>query len=144
MKSFRILVGTAVLLVVSAGLLAVPASAQSFRWWHDDMFRRELGLTSEQITRVEAIFQQSLPHLRKHKDALDRAQAEFDRLVERGSDVNVMEQVNAVESARAELNKTRVMMLLRMRRSLTADQWAKFSALQQQREANRSDRQGPR
>ncbi len=144
MKLLRILVGTAVLLVVSAGLLAVPASAQGFRWWHDETFRRELGLTSEQSTRLEGIFQQSLPHLRKHKDSLDRAQAEFDRLVERGSDVTVMEQVNALESARAELNKSRVMMLLRMRRSLTADQWAKFTALQQQREANRSDRQGPR
>jgi len=34
--------------------------------------------------------------------------------------------------------------LLRMRRSLTADQWAKFTALQQQREANRPDRPNPR
>jgi Spy/CpxP family protein refolding chaperone len=55
-----------------------------------------------------------------------------------------MDQVNAVESARAELNKTRVMMLLRMRRSLTADQWAKFTALQQQREAARQNRSNTR
>lgn len=122
------------------GLFSAPASAQGFKWWHDDTFKRELGLTAEQSSRLEGIFQQSLPHLRKHKDALDRAQAEFDRLVERGTDSTVMDQVNVVEAARSELNKARAMMLLRMRRSLTTDQWAKFTALQQQRDANRPDR----
>ena len=144
MKVLRIFVGAAIAVVVCLGLLVVPTAAQGFKWWNDDTFRRELGLTSEQSSRLEGIFQQSLPGLRKHKDALDRAQAEFDRLVERASDGTVMEQVNALESARAELNKTRVMMLLRMRRSLTTDQWAKFTALQQQREANRQDRPNPR
>jgi Spy/CpxP family protein refolding chaperone len=108
------------------------------------MFRRELGLTAEQSSRLEDIFQKSMPTLRKQKEALDRAQAEFDRLVENAADNTVMDQVDAVEAARAELNKARVMMLLRMRRSLTADQWAKFTALQQQREANRPDRPNPR
>lgn len=144
MKVTKFLIGLAAAVVLGAGVLAVPASAQGFKWWHDETFRRELGLTSEQSARLEGIFQQSLPHLRKHKDSLDRAQAEFDRLVERAADGTVMEQVNAVEAARAELNKTRVMMLLRMRRSLTTDQWAKFTALQQQREASRPDRQSPR
>src|SRR5262245_30723532 len=119
MKAFRFLAGMAVVVVGCAGILAVPASAQGFKWWHDDTFRKELGLTAEQSSRLEGIFQQSLPALRKHKEALDRAQVEFDRLVERGADAAVMEQVNSLEAARAELNKTRVMMLLRMRRSLT-------------------------
>ena len=144
MKVLRILVSVAGAAVVCAVLLAVPASAQGFKWWNDETFRRELGLTSEQSSRLEGIFQQSLPALRKHKDALDRAQAEFDRLVEHASDGTVMEQVNAVEGARAELNKARVMMLLRMRRSLTTDQWAKFTALQQQHEAARQNRPNPR
>ena len=144
MKVTRFLAGFAVAVILAAGLFAVPASAQAFKWWHDETFRRELGLTTEQSARLEGIFQQALPHLRKNKEALDRAQAEFDRLVERAADGTVMEQVNAVEVARAELNKTRVMMLLRMRRSLTTDQWAKFTALQQQREASRQDRQNPR
>ncbi|MEQ1757448.1 MAG: hypothetical protein ABL986_03955 [Vicinamibacterales bacterium] len=144
MKIFRFLIGSAVAAVLGLGLLAVPASAQGFKWWNDETFRRELGLTTEQSSRLESIFQQSLPALRKHKDALDRAQADFDRLVERASDATVMEQVSAVEIARGELNKTRVMMLLRMRRSLTTDQWAKFTALQHQREANRPGRPNPR
>ncbi len=127
-----------------AAVMAVPTAAQGFKWWHDDTFKRELVLTAEQSTRLEDIFQQSMPRLRKHKELLDRAQADFDQLVERASDVTVMEQVTAVERARTELNKARMMMLLRMRRSLTADQWAKFTALQQAREANRPSRPGQR
>lgn len=140
MKVLRFFVGAVGAAVVCAALLAIPTAAQGFRWWNDDTFRRELGLTSEQSARLEGIFQQSLPTLRKRKDVLDRAQAEFDRLVEHADDDTVMEQVNAIEGARAELNKARVMMLLRMRRSLTTDQWAKFTALQQQREAARRNR----
>ena len=49
-----------------------------------------------------------------------------------------MEQVNTVEGARAELNKARTMMLLRMRRVLTTDQWAKLTALHEPMSANAS------
>jgi Spy/CpxP family protein refolding chaperone len=129
MKLSRILGG--LLLPLVALVLCVPpsASAQGSKWWQDEGYRRELGLTPEQRTRLEEIFQKSLPALRKQKETLDRAQSEFDRLVERGDDASVLEQVNSVETARAELNKLRISMLLRMRRSLTTDQWAKFTAL---------------
>lgn len=111
-------------------LWAVPASAQRGKWWQDERFRRELGLTDEQSARLEQIFQKHQPTLRERMQALDRAEEEFDRLVEKSDDASVMEQVGIVEAARAELNKVRTMMLLRMRRSLTAHQWAKFTALQ--------------
>lgn len=110
-------------------LWAVPASAQRGKWWQDERFRRQLGLTTEQSARLEEIFQKNQPALRERMQALDRAEDEFDRLVEKGDDASVMEQVVIVEAARAELNKARTIMLLRMRRSLTADQWAKFTAL---------------
>jgi Spy/CpxP family protein refolding chaperone len=129
MKVSKILLGGLLALVMLLGLSVDRAGAQGFKWWQDENFKRELGLTVEQSTRLEEIFQKSLPSLRRQKDALDRAQAEFDRLVERGEDTAVIDQVTSVEAARAELNKLRTMMLLRMRRSLTADQWAKFTAL---------------
>ena len=129
MKVSKNLLGGLLPLLMLLALSVGPASAQGFKWWQDDQFKRELGLTTEQSARLEEIFQKSLPGLRRQKEALDRAQAEFDRLVERGDDATVMEQVSAVEGARAELNKARTIMLLRMRRSLTTDQWAKFTAL---------------
>lgn len=120
---------------------AAPAVAQRGKWWQDERFRQELGLTAEQSTRLEAIFQKTQPTLRQRMQALDQAEKEFDRLVETGDDASVLDHVEIVENARAELNKTRTMMLLRMRRSLTADQWAKFTALADQRNRNRtSDR----
>jgi hypothetical protein len=42
-----------------------------------------------------------------------------------------MEQVIKVEAARGEINKTRALMLLRMRRALTTDQWVKLGAMHQ-------------
>ena len=124
-------------IVALLALSAAPAVAQRGKWWQDDRFRRDLGLTPEQSTRLEEIFQKTQPTLRQRMQALDQAEKEFDRLVETGDDASVLDHVEIVETARAELNKTRTMMLLRMRRSLTADQWAKFTALAEQRERNR-------
>lgn len=128
-------------LLCIAGFLAcaaaVPAAAQSFKWWQSDHFKKELGLTAEQTKRLEDIWQKALPTLKELKTALDAAEAQFEKLVERGDDAAVMDQVNTVEFARAELNKSRTMMLLRMRKVLTTDQWAKFTALQQAAERER-------
>lgn len=110
-------------------LWCAPALAQRGKWWQDDRFVHELALTTEQRTHLEEIFQKTLPNLRLKMKALDEAQAQFDRLVEKADDATVMAQVGTVEAARAEVSKSRTMMLLRMRRSLTADQWAKFTAL---------------
>jgi len=120
-------------------LLAPPLSAQGFKWWQSDLYKRELGLTTEQSRRLEDLFQAAVPELRVQKRALDQAEAEFERLVEKGDDGAVMEQVGRVETARAELNKSRTMMLLRMRRALTTDQWAKFTALHQAAERTKQD-----
>ena len=130
--------GRATALIAALLFLAAPAAAQGFKWWQSDLYKRELGLTPEQSRRLEDIFQAAVPNLRIQKRALDQAETEFERLVEKGDDGAVMEQVGRVEIARAELNKSRTMMLLRMRRSLTTDQWAKFTALHQAAERERA------
>ena len=115
-----------------APLWTAPASAQEFKWWQSDDFTRALGLTQDQSTRIEAVFQRTLPALRKQKDALDKAEADFNQMVEVSEEAQVMAQVGVVEAARAELNKARTMMLLHMRRVLTPDQRVKFVTLQQE------------
>ncbi len=135
MKSPRISGRFAALSAVVVGaavLWAPPASAQGFKWWQSDTFVRGLGLTQEQSTKIEGIFQHTLPVLRKQKDALDKAEADFNQMVEASDDAQVMAQVGVVETARSELNKSRTMMLLRMRRVLTPDQRVTFVMLQQQ------------
>ena len=122
-------------------LWCAPALAQRGKWWQDDRFVRELALTTEQRTHLEEIFQKTLPALRLKMKTLDEAQAQFDRLVEKADDATVMAQVGTVEAARAEVGKSRTMMLLRMRRSLTADQWATFTALHEASAQRDRDRQ---
>ena len=119
--------------VVGAAILSAPvASAQGFKWWQSETFKRELGLSADQSAKIEAIFQKTVPVLRQEKDTLDRAQADFNQMIEASDDAQVMAQVGVVEAARSELNKSRTMMLLRMRRVLTPDQRVKFVMLQQQ------------
>ena len=133
-KIFTRCVGAVALLA----FCAAPALAQRGKWWQDERFRRDLALTPEQSVRLEEIFQKTQPTLRQRMQALDQAEEQFDRLVEKGDDASVLEYVGVVEVARAELNKTRTVMLLRMRRSLTADQWAKFTALAAERGRGRT------
>lgn len=126
-------VWTAALLLTFASL----ASAQGFKWWQDTGVIRELGLSQEQTRRLEEIFQKALPRLKAQKTALDAAEAEFERLIERGDEA-AMEQINVVEAARAGLNTSRAQMLFAMRKVLTLDQWAKFTALHLATERDRA------
>lgn len=116
-------------LALIALLWPSSAAAQRFKWWQADHVQRELGLTKEQVTRLEEIFQSSLPKLRKEKNVLDAAEDEFDRLVAKGDYPATLAQVDVVETARAALNKSRALQLVHMRRVLTADQHAKLTAI---------------
>jgi Spy/CpxP family protein refolding chaperone len=130
MKSTRIaLWRSAALLTLVVLAWPAAATAQRFKWWQAEHVQRELALTREQSTRLEEIFQSYLPTLRKQKETLDAAEAEFDRLVAKGDHTATLAQVDVVEQARAALNKTRALQLVHMRRVLTADQHAKLTAI---------------
>jgi Spy/CpxP family protein refolding chaperone len=123
----RVLTALVAVLALSA---ASPLAAQGkFKWWQSDRYKTELMLTAEQSRRLEEIFQNALPGLRAQMKTLESAEAELERLVQRGDDSAVMAQVARVEAARAELNTSRTVMLLKMRKLLTSDQWIKFGAL---------------
>lgn len=126
-------------LVAVVMVAAAPALAQG-KWWQSERFTKELGLTQEQTRRCEEIFRATLPTLRAQKTLLDKAETALDTLVERGGDNAIMEQLNHVEIARAELNKTRFRMLIGMRKVLTQDQWAKFTALHQATEREQAQK----
>jgi Spy/CpxP family protein refolding chaperone len=127
------------LVVVSFALLipALPAAGQG-KWWQSEEYKRELKLTAEQSKKLDEVFQASVPTLKSLKKSLDQAESEFERLLERGDDGSVMDQVERVEAARAELNKQHTLMMLRMKRVLTTDQWAKFNAMHQTAERERT------
>jgi Spy/CpxP family protein refolding chaperone len=95
------------------GACAIPAVAQTgFPWWTNDKVVRELALTSEQSTRIDNVFRDSLPHMRQSKQELDRQEAELSRLIETNADeAQVVRQVDKVEAVRASLNKMRTIQL---------------------------------
>ena len=117
--------------------IALPVAGQG-KWWQSEEYKRELRLTPEQSKKLEEVFQAAVPTLKSLKKALDQAESEFERLLERGDDGSVMDQVERVEAARAELNKSHTMMMLRMKRVLTAEQWARFNAMHQTAERERT------
>ena len=69
-------------LVLSAIVVGVPgvAAAQG-RWWQSDRFQKELALTQEQITRIEGVYQSTLPLLRAQKEAFDRRDEKLSKVI---------------------------------------------------------------
>jgi Spy/CpxP family protein refolding chaperone len=114
---------------VALVVASVPAFGQGFKWWQDVTYQREMVLSADQTRFLEDIFQKAVPTLKIQKTKLDEAEVRFQRLIEQG-DAAAMEQINVVESARFELNKTRATMLFHMRKVLTEEQYVKLTALQ--------------
>jgi hypothetical protein len=138
MKSTTLLIRGAVLCAALL-MVSLPAFSQGSKWWQSDEFKRELVLVPEQTKLLEEIFQKAVPTLKQQKSRLDQAEAKFQRLIQEG-DQSAMEQINVVEMARMELNKTRAQMLWNMRKVLTEQQYVKLTALQAA--ANKATTQG--
>ena len=120
-------------------LWATPADAQRFKWWKDERFTRELALTPDQSSRIEGVFQAAQPEMRAQQRALSMLEDELSKLVQeaRVEESEVDHFVAKVESARADLAKTRTMMIYRIRRILTLEQHVKLQALFDEREKER-------
>lgn len=124
--------------------LVTPAAAQGFKWWQNDRFQRELSLTTEQVGRLEEIYQAAGPAMRAQKGALDRLQSDLSAMVNdgRADEAAAADLIARVETARADLGRTRGVMLYRMRRLLTSDQHMKLKVLFD--EHNRDQRAHPK
>ncbi len=124
--------------------VAASAQAPAFRWWKSDAFKKELGLSADQSGRIDKIYQDTLPELQQEWDELDRLETKLSRLFEGNADEAVLaRQIDRVETARANLNKSRSLMLMRMRRVLTSDQLVRFRALSQRYEADARHQPSP-
>jgi Spy/CpxP family protein refolding chaperone len=122
-------------------LLLIPGTveAQRFKWWQDEGVVRQVGLTAKQAKKIDDIFKGSMPDLVKAKQELDRLERDLIPFVDSATDDSELrERVDRVETARAELNKRRSLMLLRMRRVLSVEQRVKLESLQQDRDRRRA------
>jgi len=140
MSSRRAAFSCVVFLLVLPGL----AGAQGFKWWKSDRFKADLALTTEQVAKLDDVYQALLPKLASGKDALDRLEKQLSGVVANGTapEGDVMMLVDEVERARSELAKTRTLMVYRLHQILTAEQRTKMNELHAKWEQDR--RQGRR
>jgi Spy/CpxP family protein refolding chaperone len=130
---YRHLLAAAALVLTVASADALGSQAQPFPWWKAV---RDLGLSPEQSTMIDGIFQSTMPELRQEAQELNRLEAKLSKLIEADADeLQVLRQVDRVEAARAAINKMRTMMLFRMRQVMTTEQRARFKAMQERWEA---------
>jgi len=123
---------------------AVPAFAQQppsppfgqpttppFIWWRSDVFKRELALTHEQTQKVDKIWETTRPELRQEWEELNRLEEKFSRQLQSSAPDEAMlsRLIDRVETARANANKTRSLMLVQMRLTLTTEQRAKLDEI---------------
>ena len=134
-------------LVFAAALViatAAPLAAQPFdgKWWKNPSVATELQLTPDQTAEIEKIFVRSRTKLIDLKADLEKKQLDLqvamdDRTADRAS---VEKKIEAVETARASLQKTRALMLLDMKQVLKPAQWDKLVAKQQERRERMQER----
>src|SRR5262245_62984468 len=134
----RGLLGALIVLAASATVLAA-AQGQQQPWWRSQDIISALALTPDQSERIDKIFKTTRPDLRQEFDELDRLEAKLTRLIEGGTsdEAALARQIDRVETARASANKTRSLMLWRMRQVLTPDQRVRLKALQERTEGDR-------
>jgi Spy/CpxP family protein refolding chaperone len=130
-------------LVALGSAPAVAASqAQASRWWKSQPVVSELALTTEQSARIDQIWESTAPELREEWEQLDHLEAKLTRMIEENIDeAQLGRQIDRVETARANANKTRSLMLYRMRQVLTPEQRERLKTIQQRRASR--DRQSP-
>jgi Spy/CpxP family protein refolding chaperone len=129
--------------LILCGILVVglpwQAGAQGFKWWQSDRFKAELSLTPDQSVKLEDVFQGLNARMTIGKELLDKLEQRLSDTISQGTapEADVMKLVDQVEAARADLNKTRTLMVYRMRLLLTPDQRAKMKAMHDRWEQER-------
>jgi Spy/CpxP family protein refolding chaperone len=115
-----------------------PQGHRPLKFWQGET-KTELGITNQQSAEIEQIFRATLPKLEASKDKLDKLEAALSQTIrDNTADLAaVAQQVDRVESVRAELYKTRTLMLYRMRGVLSADQRAKLKQIMDRADAAR-------
>ena len=101
-----------------------------WKFWQGES-KIELGLTDQQSSEIEQIFRSTLPRLEAAKDRIDKLEATLSQTIKDNTAelATVSQQVDRLEAARADLYKTRTLMLYRMRGVLSAEQRAKLQTL---------------
>jgi hypothetical protein len=99
-------------------------------WWNNPDTVTRLGLTKDQQSKMDDIFQKFRLTLIDLNAALSKEELIMDPLIaaEHLDEVKITAQIDKIAQARAELEKANSRMLLAIRQSLTMEQWTKIQS----------------
>ncbi len=124
-----------VVIVFLVLLFSLPAGAESpqeraRKWWMGSS-AKELGLSDQQSSRIEGIYQSSFPRIHTAMQDVENAQKELNRLIsgEKTTEMDVVRQLNQVQAARNERDRQVTLMLFRFYQELRPDQRVKVRAM---------------
>jgi Spy/CpxP family protein refolding chaperone len=110
-------------------LAALPAAAQhvpanSWAWWASPVVR-DMGLSQEQLQRVQTTVREYRPRLIDLRGAVQKAELDVeDAFNDENFDARrATAAVDHLLEARSDLGKALAQLSLRLRAALTADQW---------------------
>jgi Spy/CpxP family protein refolding chaperone len=121
--------------IVFLVLFSLPAAAGSpqerFRKWWMGPQAKELGLSDQQSSRIDGIFQTSFPRIQTAMQDVENAQQELNRLIsgDKTTEMDVVRQLNQVQAARNERDRQYTLMLFRFYQELRPDQRVKVRAM---------------
>ena len=112
-----------VTLCLSVSVSAEPQSMR-YKWWLSPDIQKQLHLTSEQLRKIDEIYDATLPARRAQRRELDALDRELHALLDHAAaeDNDAEALIERVENAHARRNVARAMMLYKMRKVLTVGQ----------------------
>jgi Spy/CpxP family protein refolding chaperone len=117
-----------------------PGLPFTWEWWDDAGVKRDLGLTDEGAKAIEDLYAARLAEAQPWVDDYLRQREKLDRMTSErsASEASYGLQVSRVEALRSRLAESRMVMLYRIYKELSPEQYRKlleiYKKLQQQRE----------
>jgi Spy/CpxP family protein refolding chaperone len=133
---YKLLIAACLLLL--APVLVPGAAAQSEpsgKWWYDPNIKAELKLTDKEVQRLDRLFQDSRRRLIDLKNKVEKAQFEYQSLMEADplDEQAVNRQFAELEQARSQLASERSHFLVKVRKILGPSRFQRLKQIYQQR-----------
>ena len=98
------------------------------KWWKNSEMVKAVGLSDDQVQRMEKIFQDYRLKLIDQHAALQKEEVSMEPLIESDNpdEAKITAQIDRIAAARAALEKSNALMMLGIRKVMTAEQWKKL------------------
>lgn len=109
---------------------ALGPQGERVHWWNDAAMVDKLKLTDSQRKQMDNILEQHRMGLVDLRAALEKAELTLEPLMkaDQPDESRILQQIDQVAQARAELEKANARFLLALRGQLTPDQWKQVQA----------------